>query len=91
MWRGVAWRGVVWLGFVLTAMDCQNLRAVPFFCAPRHATMCLTNVGPAPGFEVYNVTVAPCDGSVGQHWAVGVQRDNISSLSFATEVSLGLV
>ena len=41
--------------------------------------------------QVYNVSVAACDGRVEQHWAVGTHRDGIASLSFATEVAVGLV
>lgn len=57
--------------------------------------MCLTNVLVAPtgDMAVYNVTVQPCDGRFEQHWGVGVQNptDKVSSLTFATAESIGLV
>jgi hypothetical protein len=49
-------------------------------------TQCLTNVrlGPAAEMMVYNVSVAPCDDRVEQHWAVGVQNptDKVRPLAY---------
>ena len=62
-----------------------------------HSGFCLTNDREAPGgaWLTFTVSVAVCDGRVEQHWATaaskGGMRDHIGSISFATEVSLGLV
>lgn len=60
-----------------------------------HPDMCLTNVlvSPPDDFAVYNVSVVPCDGRFEQHWGTGVVNptDKVSSLSFATSESIGLV
>ena len=46
-------------------------------------------------YEMYNVSVAFCDGRVEQHFGVAhgtnSMKDNAGSFSFATEVSMGLV
>jgi hypothetical protein len=67
-----------------------------------HPALCLTNDRLVPETEwlVYNVSVVECDGRVEQHWTTDSSADwehktptpvHSNWLSFATEVSIGLV